>query len=354
MPFSKYWQNFPHRVTKSGNPKIEPFNQHHKPGYLTMALPTLPSSVQSWVQHKTEPKSYLTHFYVFKVLSSLQIPLSCAVSDRLLILEFKVPNETPSTLIDAIMTLDSKTLVKKVTFQTPLETTWPKIPSQPSGTVKLKPTLKNPIPRNTTPDSTKLTPPGSSQWHPSPEMNFPLSFDTIGDMPSTYTIHNNPSIPSVHHTEWKVLIECCNQIRKTLDKMVTPRITAPVTWLTKWVSSLTYLLKLDGILCIYLNPRDLNKKVMQEHYRAPTLDEISHHLSRATTFSMLDAKYGFWSIHLDEKSSYLATFNTHKGGARSYACLSTWGCSRVFFQMCLDQVTGHLPGIIAIHDGICI
>ena len=89
--------------------------------------------------------------------------------------------------------------------------------------------------------------------------------------------------------------------------MVLKGVIAPATKPTAWVSSLTYPHKPDGTLHICLNPKDLNKAIVGEHYKAPTLDEITHHLSGATCFSKLDAKDGFWSIHLDEDSSYLTT-----------------------------------------------
>ena len=95
--------------------------------------------------------------------------------------------------------------------------------------------------------------------------------------------------------------------------MVLKGVIVPVTKPTAWVSSLTYLCKPDGTLHICLDPKDLNKAIMQEHYKAPILDEITHHLSGATCFSKLDAKDGFWSIHLEEDSSYLTMFNTHHG-----------------------------------------
>ena len=50
-------------------------------------------------------------------------------------------------------------------------------------------------------------------------------------------------------------------------------------------------------------PHHLNKATIGEHYKALTLDEISHKLSGATVFSKLDAKDGFQSIHLDTPSS---------------------------------------------------
>ena len=138
-------------------------------------------------------------------------------------------------------------------------------------------------------------------------------FETTGNMPGTYTIRTDLAIHPVQHAWQKVNIQFRDQIEKALDEMVQKGVIVPVSKSTAWVSSLTYPRKPDGSLCICLNPKDLNKAIVQEHYKAPTLDEITHHLSRATCFSKLDAKDGFWSIHLDEDSSYLTTFNTHHG-----------------------------------------
>ena len=85
--------------------------------------------------------------------------------------------------------------------------------------------------------------------------------------------------------------------------MVDQGIITPVTEPIEWVSSLTYPLKPDGSLHICLDPKDLNKAIIQEHYKAPTLDEITLTLSGAKVFSKLDAKDVFWSIHLNTASS---------------------------------------------------
>ena len=75
--------------------------------------------------------------------------------------------------------------------------------------------------------------------------------------------------------------------------MVENGVLVPVSQHTEWVSSLTYPCKPDGTLHICLDPKDQNKVILQEHYKAPTLNEIFHHLSEATCFSKLDAKDGF-------------------------------------------------------------
>ena len=110
---------------------------------------------------------------------------------------------------------------------------------------------------------------------------FPESFDTSGNMPGEYTIHLNPSFPPVQCTRRKVPIECREAIEKLLRDMVDQGIITPVTEPTKWVSSLTYPHKPDCSLCICLDPRDLNKAIRREHYKAPTLDENTHKLSGA-------------------------------------------------------------------------
>ena len=173
-------------------------------------------------------------------------------------------------------------------------------------------------------------------------------------MSGVYTIRLDPSVSPVQHARRKVPIECREAIEKLLQDMVDQAIIASVTEPIEWVSSLTYPHKAVGSLCICLNPRDLNKAIIWEHYKAPTLDEITHKLSGAKVFSKLDAKDRFWSIHLDTPSSFLTTFNTHKGCYQFLHMPFGLKMSQDIFQMWMDQITDRLPGIIAIHDNICV
>ena len=136
--------------------------------------------------------------------------------------------------------------------------------------------------------------------------------------------------------------------------MVDNEIITPVTELTELVSSPTYVRKSDGTICPSLDVCSLNKAIIREHYKAKTLDEISHTLSHATVFSKLDAKYGFWSIHLDTPSSYLTTFNTNKGCCWYLSMPFGLKMPQDVFQMHIDQITNRLVGIIAIHYDMCV
>ena len=70
-------------------------------------------------------------------------------------------------------------------------------------------------------------------------------------------------------------------------------------------------------------------------------------------FTKLEEKDGFWSIHLDTPS-FLTTFNTHKGCYQFLHMPFGLKMSQDVFQMQMDQITDRLPGIIAIHDDICV
>ena len=178
----------------------------------------------------------------------------------------------------------------------------------PKAIIPLKSALKVQLTKATAPCSTSAV-----QDIMALKWAFLDSSDTFGNMSGTYTIRTDPSVLPIQHAPCKVPITYREQIECTLNGMVTKGIIAPVSRPTERVSSLTYPCKPDGTLCICLDPKDLNKAIVQDHYKAPTLDDICHCLSGATCFSKLGANDGFRSIHLDEKSSYLTTFNTHCG-----------------------------------------
>ena len=162
----------------------------------------------------------------------------------------------------------------------------------------------------------------------------------------------DPSITPVQHAHMQVPIEYWDWVHPGWDSQEWGGCTCLLTYWMGIILSLSH--KPDGTLHICCNPKDMNKAIVQEHYEAHTLNEISHCLSRATCFSKLDAKDGFWSIHLDEASSYLTIFNMLCGSVGSCICQFSFKMSQDVFQMWMDQATGYLPGIIAMHDDICI
>ena len=78
--------------------------------------------------------------------------------------------------------------------------------------------------------------------------------------------------------------------------------------------------KRSGELRICLEPKPLNKFIKRTYNKTATLEEIFHKLAGAKHFTKLDAKRGYWTIHLNEESSLLTCFNTPFGRYKYLRC----------------------------------
>ncbi|GFR64772.1 Pol polyprotein [Elysia marginata] len=82
---------------------------------------------------------------------------------------------------------------------------------------------------------------------------------------------------------------------------------------TERINSLVYREKANGRLRLCLDPKDLNRTILREHHKTPTLEEILPNLSVTKYFSIQDAKCGYWNVVLDKESTRLTTFNSPFG-----------------------------------------
>ena len=82
---------------------------------------------------------------------------------------------------------------------------------------------------------------------------------------------------------------------------------------TAWVHSLVIAKKKNNKLRVCLDPSDLNRAVMREHFPMQTVEDVISRMPNAKVFSVLDANHGFWQVKLAKDSSKLASFNTTFG-----------------------------------------
>ena len=105
---------------------------------------------------------------------------------------------------------------------------------------------------------------------------YPDRFEGIGKFPGTYHIYLKEDAIPVVHTPRKCPIAISPLVDKKLDKLLEQEVIVPVTEPMDWVSSLAYSWKADGDLRTCLNPTHLNKAIRWDHYRTPTLEEITN------------------------------------------------------------------------------
>ena len=122
----------------------------------------------------------------------------------------------------------------------------------------------------------------------------------------------------------------------------------------EWINSKVAVMKEDGSLRQYLDPKDLNKAIKRNQWYARTLDIILPELAQSKYFTIKDATSGFWHVLLDFRSSLLTTFNTLWGKYRWLRMPFGLKVSGDVFQERLDRVLRLVPGVLEITDDIVI
>ena len=123
---------------------------------------------------------------------------------------------------------------------------------------------------------------------------------------------------------------------------------------TDWVSSITYVQKANGELCLCLDPHDLNETICQDHHKTPPVEEVAHEFAHSCFFTKLDFHHGYWSIVLDQEFSLVTTFNSPFG--RYHFLWLPFGLvfSQDIFQKKMDHILSECQRCIGIADDITI
>ena len=185
---------------------------------------------------------------------------------------------------------------------------------------------------------------------------YPNQFDRVGKFsePAKLYLKEN-AMPSCDAPR-KVSIHLKPKIKAELQKMEQEDIIRKldVNEHSDWCSSLVYVTKPNGDLRICLDPKKLNQNLKRYPQKIPTIEEINPIFSKATLFSKLDAKAGYWSVPLHEESQILTTFRTPFGRYCWKRLPFGLNVSQDIFQARMDMVTEGLKGVANIADDIGI
>lgn len=181
---------------------------------------------------------------------------------------------------------------------------------------------------------------------------YPQCFKGIGALPGTYNMVLKDDVKPVVHAPRKVPAALREPLKKELDRLVEEKIIVKVNKPTAWVNSLVMVHKRDNSIRICLDPQDLNKVIMREHFPLPTLEQITSQMAGAKFFSVLDASQGFWQIKLGEGSTDYCTFNT-PWGRYKFLRMPYGICSAPeVFHRKFGEVFEGLPGVLTYVDDI--
>ena len=175
---------------------------------------------------------------------------------------------------------------------------------------------------------------------------FPSVFHGLGCLKEPYRIKVDPSVTLVVNPLRSTPVALREKLKKSLKEMEKTGVVEKVECPTKWENSAVIIEKPDSEkLRICLDPRPLNEAIQREHFKMPTIEEITTRVAGAKVFSKLDANHGYWQIPLDEESRLLTTFNTPFG--RYFYKRMPFGIksAQEVFQKRMCQAFGDLEGV---------
>lgn len=152
----------------------------------------------------------------------------------------------------------------------------------------------------------------------------------------------------------KVPVSLKEPFKNELDRLQGLNVIAPVDEPTEWVSQSVLTPKKNGTVRLCLDPQEINKVILREHYCLPTIDDILHELKDSKVFTKADLSAGYWHVELDEESSKLTTFQTCYGRFRWIRLPFGLSVSAEIFQKKILAVFSDLPGVICVADDIII
>ena len=136
------------------------------------------------------------------------------------------------------------------------------------------------------------------------------------------------------------------KVYKKLNQMVKDEIIISVVEPTEWVSRMLLVGKSDGDVRICLDPFELNKAILRQHFTISTVEQLFAKISKAKYFFSLDAASGFYQIPLSVRASYLCTMATPKGRYQFLRLpFGLTSAPEVYLQV-MSDLFGDIPGVI--------
>ena len=179
-------------------------------------------------------------------------------------------------------------------------------------------------------------------------------FEGIGKFPGKYHITVKPDSKPVIHTPQKCPITMISHVHAELDCLECLGIIQKVDEPTDWVSSLTFAWKPNGKLWVCLDLRNLNRAIKCDHYRTPSVEEITHNFTRSTIFTKVDGTACYYCVKLDEESQLLTTFISPEGCYCFQHLPPGLVYSQDIFQKKINHIIDQCTGGIGIANDFCI
>ena len=178
--------------------------------------------------------------------------------------------------------------------------------------------------------------------------------DTVGCVPGEVNIKLNPEVEPIVCPARPIPAAIRSQVKKELDHLENCGIIKKVTEPTQWVNPMVCVRKSNGRIRLCIDPFQLNKAILREHFPMSSIDDICTRLNGSQYFSVLDANMGYYQLKLNEQSSFYTTFNTPFGRYRHLRMAMGISSAPEIFQRVMSDMFSEIDGVEVVMDDILI
>ena len=98
--------------------------------------------------------------------------------------------------------------------------------------------------------------------------------DELGQLPGNAHFITDPFVtPVVSHVR-RILVSLTEKVKNELDHLDAKNVITPVQQPTDWVSNLVVTMKKSADLRVCLDPQEVNKALVREHFQLSTLYDM--------------------------------------------------------------------------------
>ncbi|UYV81408.1 K02A2.6-like [Cordylochernes scorpioides] len=143
-------------------------------------------------------------------------------------------------------------------------------------------------------------------------------------------------------------------VKEELFKMEEDGIIEKIEEPTVWAHPMVVVRKPSGKYRICIDPRELNKWVLREHYTLPAPENILAEIPKAKFYSVLDAKSAFWQVPLSENTSKYLVMSTPFGRYRFLRLPFGISSAPEIFQKIMHKIFCDIPNVVCYIDDLLI
>ncbi|UYV70538.1 hypothetical protein LAZ67_7003442, partial [Cordylochernes scorpioides] len=143
-------------------------------------------------------------------------------------------------------------------------------------------------------------------------------------------------------------------VKEELFKMEEVGIIEKIEEPTVWAHLMVVVKKPSGKYRICIDPRELNKWVLREHYTLPAPENILAEIPKAKFYSVLDAKSAFWQVPPSENTSKYLVMSTPFGRYRFLRLPFGISSAPEIFQKIMHKIFCDIPNMVCYIDDLLI